>query len=82
MFAEQDEISKDAGKRMAENYLDGAKEALEGQKQGRVMDAIKKIGKKIKNSDPFQSVFGGLGTPSSGEVELFQHQQHQQRIKT
>ena len=25
MFAEQDEISKDAGKRMAENYLDGAK---------------------------------------------------------
>ena len=54
MFAEQDEISKDAGKRMAENYLDGAKEALEGQKQGRVMDAIKKIGKKIKNSDPFK----------------------------
>jgi TP901 family phage tail tape measure protein len=66
MFAEQDEISKDAGKRMAENYLDGAKEALEGQKQGRVMDAIKRIGKKIQNSDIFQNVFGGLGTPSSG----------------
>ena len=66
MFAEQDQISLDAGKRMAENYLDGAKEGLEGYKQGRVMDAIKRIGKKIQNSDIFQNVFGGLGTPSSG----------------
>ena len=60
MFAEQDEISLDAGKRIAENYVKGAEEGLAKFKKGRISDLVNDLFEGTLNT------FSGLGTPTTG----------------